>query len=498
MEKEKHCWEQVAINLGSHIQVKSEDIINVSYQDLPFHLKPCFLYFGVFLEDEEIQVSKLTWLWTAEGLIKTHKEKLSEDIAEYYLKNLIGRNLVMVSKKSSDGKTKACRIHDLLLDFCKKKAKVENFLQCIKGDNDMNPSSVSYQKRSIPRRLCLYFQGDNFAEWSSVCSDAQSFHLMKGRKIGISSIGHASHIFNSFKYLRVLDLESIVIDSFPEALTCLRYVAARIAEDPSLSFSSNLWNLETLIVKGIGGRVSLPDTLWKMVKLCHLHIYNRAIFTIPNVQKLLKSPLKMDDLRTLASAWFSCVEDADNILAKTPNLQKLRCEVSRCDTFFPAFSNLTKLEMLKFSGGPFYDLENERNFPPSLKKLTLLNGRVLSLGQVATLPRLVVLKLLHVNFNPEPWEVTDEQFLHLKFLKLQDLSLSEWNVSDDAFPCLEHLVLRRLRYLVEIPSHFGDMLTLKSIEVITCNESLAKSAKAIRETQVEEMQNSDFKLFIQK
>lgn len=80
------------------------------------------------MEDEEIQVSKLTWLWTAESLVKSHKEKLSEDIAEYYLR----RNLVMVFKKSCDGKTMTCRIHYLLLEFFKKKAKVENFLQCIK------------------------------------------------------------------------------------------------------------------------------------------------------------------------------------------------------------------------------------------------------------------------------------------------------------------------------------------------------------------------------
>ncbi|KAH0674884.1 hypothetical protein KY285_022685 [Solanum tuberosum] len=133
MEKEKHCWEQVVINLGSRIRAKSEDIINLSYHVLPFHLKPCFLYFGVFSEDEEIQVSKLTWLWMAEGLVKSHKEKLSENVAEDHLKDLIGRNLVMVSKKSCDGKTKTCRIHDLLLYFCKKKAKLENFLQCIKG-----------------------------------------------------------------------------------------------------------------------------------------------------------------------------------------------------------------------------------------------------------------------------------------------------------------------------------------------------------------------------
>ncbi|CAN4124555.1 unnamed protein product [Withania somnifera] len=491
MEKEKRCWEQVAINLGPHIQAKSEDIINLSYQDLPFHLKPCFLYFGMFLEDEEIQVSKLTWLWTAEGLVRTHTEMLSEDIAEYYLTNLIARNLVMVSKRSSDGKTKACRIHDLLHDFCKKKGKVENFIRCIKGENDMNPSSISYQKHNIPRRVCVYFKGDNLAEWSSICSGVQSFHLMKGEQIGLSSIGHASQVFNSFRFLWVLNLEFTVIDSFPESLTCLRYAAVRIADDSSLSFPASLYNLETLIVKGLGGRVTIPDTLWEMVKLRHLHIYNRGVFPINNALR------KMDALRTLSSAWFSCVEDSNRVFAKTPNLQKLRCEVMKGNVSSVEFNNLTELEMLKFSWGHGAAWAPQLNLPPTLKKLTLFNSRIYSLDRVATLPRLVVLKLVDVRFQGI-WEVTDDQFLHLKFLKLQDRSFSEWDVSDDAFPCLEHLVLRKLRYLKEIPSRFADMLTLKTIEVMACKESIVESAKDIQETQVEVMQNSDFKLFIQK
>ncbi|MCD9637692.1 hypothetical protein HAX54_021129 [Datura stramonium] len=321
---------------------------------------------------------------------------------------------------------------------------------------------------------------------------------MKSRHIASSSIGCASYTFNNFKFLRVLDMGFTIIDSFPEALTCLRYVAVRIAEDSSLSFSSNLWKLETLIVKGIGGRVSLPDTLWKMVKLRHLHIYNRASFTTPNVQEFLESSPKMDDLRTLASAWFSCVEDADNILANTPNLQKLRCDVLRCDGFFPAFNNLTKLEMLKISCGPAYTWATKLNLPPNLKNLTLSSGRIYSLDQVATLPRLLVLKLLQVSTKSMVWEVTSEQFPQLKFLKLQDPYISEWNVSDGAFPCLEHLVLRRCQYLKEIPSPFADMASLKSIKVLECNDLLVESAKDIRETQVEEMQNSAFKLFIQK
>nr|XP_009603727.2 late blight resistance protein R1-A-like [Nicotiana tomentosiformis] len=133
MEKKKYCWEQLATNLGQQIQPQSEGTINLSYENLPHHLKLCFLYFKVFLEDREIQVSKLTWLWISEGFVTTQTEKLLEDIAKDYLRNLIDRNLVTVAKKSSDGKIKACRIHDLLLEYRRKKAKSENFLERIKG-----------------------------------------------------------------------------------------------------------------------------------------------------------------------------------------------------------------------------------------------------------------------------------------------------------------------------------------------------------------------------
>uniref|UniRef100_A0A3Q7GGU6 Uncharacterized protein n=1 Tax=Solanum lycopersicum TaxID=4081 RepID=A0A3Q7GGU6_SOLLC len=46
------------------------------------------------------------------------------------------------------------------------------------------------------------------------------------------------------------------------------------------------------------------------------------------------------------------------------------------------------------------------------------------------------------------------------------------------------------------PSPFADMLTLKSIKVISCKETLVESAKDIWKTQVEDVQNCDFKLDI--
>ncbi|MCD7456822.1 hypothetical protein HAX54_033305 [Datura stramonium] len=68
-------------------------------------------------------------------------EKSLEDIANDYLENLVGRNLITVAKKSFDGKIKACRIHDLLLEFWEE-AKQENFLESVKGDIAFDPSHV--------------------------------------------------------------------------------------------------------------------------------------------------------------------------------------------------------------------------------------------------------------------------------------------------------------------------------------------------------------------
>ncbi|MCD7471169.1 hypothetical protein HAX54_011482 [Datura stramonium] len=131
-EKKEQCWRQVAAELGPHIHNDSKDIIEKSYQHLPYHLRLCFLYFGAFLEDEEIKVSKLTWLWISEGFVKSCKDENLEDTAECYLENLIGRNVVTDVKRSSTGKVKACKIHDLLLDFCKERASKENLLLWIK------------------------------------------------------------------------------------------------------------------------------------------------------------------------------------------------------------------------------------------------------------------------------------------------------------------------------------------------------------------------------
>ncbi|XP_004239389.1 putative late blight resistance protein homolog R1B-23 isoform X1 [Solanum lycopersicum] len=489
MEKTEECWSRVAKDLGSYMASDAKAIIEPSFQHLPYYLKPCFLYFGTFLEDEEINVSKLTWMWIAEGFVSNLEGKSLQDIAKGYLDILIRRNLVMNAKRSSDGNVKACRVHDLLLDFCKKKGGEEHFLswtKCNRDQNDKSLSATSSQKKLTQRRP-VFIEEENLVEWSlsSCLVDSVLF-----KRLDVSS-----HQIYYFKFLKVLNLESTVINSFPTVLVYLRYFAAQTDKDSITSLIDNLWNLETLILKPTKGKLKLPVTIRKMVRLRYLCIDN-AYFTLNDVEGLLEK------LEILSTPCFSCAKDVELLVQKTPNLRELRCSfVDFRQEYFPELYFLTRLETLQIhlaansmAAGPY-------NFPPTLRNLTLSNFFIDSCleSKISSLPILCVLKLVSVFFDNDEWEVRDGEFSGLRVLKLVKCEFfDEWKASDHAFPILEHLVLRECPYLMEIPSSFQDIPTLNSIKVKSCSESVEQSAIKMKR-ELEDIYGSDhLMVFIQR
>ncbi|KAL3321560.1 hypothetical protein AABB24_039259, partial [Solanum stoloniferum] len=494
MEKTVECWNQLANNLGPHIHEDSRAVIEQSYQILPYRLRPCFLYFGALLEDSVISVPKLTQLWISEGFVKSCEGKSLEDIAEGYLENLIGRNLVMGMKRSSHGKIKACRIHDLLHDFCKERAKDDMRLLWQKWDQNANPSSHLSGHKQLAHRMCIYGEGYRAGDWSSCLSHVVSIILHNNRL----SVGLDSHIFHSVQFLKVLDMEFTRINSFSFDLVYLRYFAA---ETSRFSNKAGCRELETLKLKSLS-EVSLPITFWEMDKLRHVDISNCS-FTSEIARELIENSKDLHDLQTLSTPCFSCAQEAELILRKTPNLLELRCKVKGVDNFecyvlnFPA-----RIETLKIHLSYTRDT---KTIPfcisaPTLTNLTLKNFYLhcQHLSEIGSLQNLQVLSLKGISFETCKWEVRDVEFPQLKVLKLHSgkAHFEEWSVADDAFPNLEHLVLRDCKFLKEIPSWFGEISSLKSIEVRNCNENVDKSASDIRETQVEDYQNSKFEVFI--
>ncbi|KAJ8556309.1 hypothetical protein K7X08_023067 [Anisodus acutangulus] len=384
------------------------------------------------------------------------------------------------------GKIKACRVHDLVLDFCKEKAEEENLLLWLKRDH---PGFYSNS------------DGDRRVRWSTSCSGARSILFREVSDNTFAVMKNASDIFGSFNFLRVLDLESVIVYSIPIELRNLRYFAVRIAKHCIPSSIDSLSNLETFQVKGMKEEVTLPYTFWKLVKLRHVHISNIALFRCPYDSG------RLENLATLSSPYFSSAGDMERVVRRTPNLKKLRCVLDKSwgrgkkGRRFPVLDSLTQLETLKilFFHVPKI-IPTRLNFPLSLTKVSLCNFPLefAGISTIANLPTLHVLKLQQVDFDRNEWEVRDNEFPQLKFLKLENLNLSKWRPSDEAFSCLERLVLHRCLYLKAIPSGFGDIDYLQSIEVKSCNQSVIDSTMEIRETQVDMLQRCGFKVFIQQ
>ncbi|PHT77723.1 hypothetical protein T459_15775 [Capsicum annuum] len=58
-----------------------------------------------------------------------------------------------------------------------------------------------------------------------------------------------------------------------------------------------------------------------------------------------------------------------------------------------------------------------------------------------------------------------DTFENLKYLGLNEVTLAKWEFGEESFPVLEKLALWRCRKLTEIPPNFGDIGSLKIIQL---------------------------------
>ncbi|XP_047962183.1 putative late blight resistance protein homolog R1A-10 [Salvia hispanica] len=95
-------WVYIEENLSSKVNSENNDyclrILKLGYNQLPVHLKPCFLYMGLFKEDRVIRASEIVELWNSEGFLKPVGNTSLTTIAKEYLKELVDRNLILVHK----------------------------------------------------------------------------------------------------------------------------------------------------------------------------------------------------------------------------------------------------------------------------------------------------------------------------------------------------------------------------------------------------------------
>ncbi|XP_076909938.1 putative late blight resistance protein homolog R1A-3 [Bidens hawaiensis] len=476
-DKREDSWEEIAKSVGSYIindPNGCSDVLALSYDHLPSHLKKCFLYIGGFPKDCKFQLQRLICLWMAEEFIKRGQRSLEEE-GEYYLMDLIDRNLLIVADRSSSGGVKSCRLHDLLRELCLTKASEENFFKKVSMPTSNNSlfSMMKQRRLFTDCKVLPEIYSHNFVSYTSsvLCFDDHSLPTRRNTGWVLS-----------FLLLRVLDLQNILLSKFSKIkmLVHLRYLAFWSYSNRFSFSKAQLWRLQTLIVKGrFQSFMISPDN---MVNLRHLRCGRINISNDFSVPILL-------NLQTISKIILG--DKTQFLLESFPHIKKLGCSISSTSNNCGLlnFSMLTHLEALTIDTYTFESrtLANPIRFPGTLKKLTLSGFRLPwnHMSAIQQLPKLEVLKLLDSSFNGHLWETGDDQYLQLKYLKLAGLDIRVWEASSINFPRLKKLAVISCKDLSKIPLALGNISTLEQIEIDPSNNGVLDSVNRIQEVQHE-------------
>ncbi|KAA8542323.1 hypothetical protein F0562_023541 [Nyssa sinensis] len=458
------------------------EILALSYCDLPYYLKSCFLYFGLFPEDFEISARRLILLWVAEGFVQPRGQEPLEDVAEDYLEELIGRSMVQVAKRKSNGRIKTCRVHDLLRELSISKAREDQFLDVIHGD-------VKVGSLIRARRLALHFGVPLLTENTLKCRSLLCFDL--GDSI--------SNELKKLKLLRVLDLEGVYmaqLDSAIGSLIHLRYLGLRetwLQKLPSsVCYLSNLQTLDlrsTLINP-------IPVAIWKMQHLRHLYFNELK-------EMVIKPPkdAALGNLQTLKVIYISQTSCVDHGLDKLTNLRELglhgdlllqeeavsnwilmskslECLKLQGRTTFEDITNVSIPKLMTFSshkhlyklhlGGSIGQLLDVEDFPPNLTELSLKGSFLMEdpMLKLEKLPSLRVLKLKKSSYVGKELVCTNGGFPQLHFLKLSFLyTIETWKIEEGAMGNLRDLEIVECNRLKIVPRGLQPVTSLRDLKL---------------------------------
>ncbi|KAH9803599.1 putative disease resistance RPP8-like protein 2 [Citrus sinensis] len=433
----------------------------IRYSSLPFYLKLCCIYLYVFPLYSDISTRQLYQLWIAEGFIPDN----NEGTAEKYLEHLINRGFVEAKKIKVGSRINTCSIPNRWWPALIQVALAGEFIY----------SSVIDQESDSRKMIKRLTANVNLSELDSL----EDFNLYLHSLLCLSSESHhldpldCEKICKMFKFLRVLDLGSLVLSQLPsgiENLFFLRYLKLNIPSLKSLpsSFLSSISNLYTLDMP-FSYIHHTADVFWEMNKLRHL---NFGLFTLPAYPR--NDCGSLENLNFISALHPRCC--TPDILGRLPNLRKLRIhgDLSNNQSLLSKslykLSSLESLKLVNESKMPRLSkiVLDEYQFPPSLTHLSFSNTELMEdpMPTLEKLPLLQVLKLKKNSYLGRKLTCGSHGFPKLKVLHLKSmLWLEEWTMGTGAMPKLECLIIDPCAYLKRLPKQLWSVKRFKKLEL---------------------------------
>ncbi|WVZ94482.1 hypothetical protein U9M48_040369 [Paspalum notatum var. saurae] len=356
-------------------------ILDLSYKNLPRHLKACFLYLGTYPEDHRISKVDLVRRWVAEGFV-SHSGQDVWDVAESYFYELVNRSMIQLSYEDDDGNDMVsyCRVHDMMLELIIRRCREDNFISLIHDQQvlvegkdkvirrlTLNLSSVdngttattTTRHLSHVRSLTI-FGGSNWIP--PLLQELKFLRVLfldiyrRGTKIDLTGISQLAQL----RYIKVENEKSIgeITIELPVDIQSLRFLET--LELPALSvcrIPSDIVHLPRLSHLVVPHDTGLPDGIGKVKSLRSLDGFSLPTSSLENIVGLRK-------LTNLTDLSLHChTESLEYVTALGCSLLKLRNlkNLSVSCTFggsyadalaFPLIS-LGNLELIDLSGCTF-------------------------------------------------------------------------------------------------------------------------------------------------
>jgi Leucine-rich repeat (LRR) protein len=503
------------------------------YDDLPCHLKQCFLYCSLFPSDLAVDRRVLVQLWIAEGFVQIRADASVEEVAEEYYDELITRHLLQPGDEDEHGGAAWCTTHDMLRALA----------QLLSHGEELNGDSyrllVDSDAPFAPRRVSLSRR--NLAAVPEKILKLERVRTLLLQKNPLTTEGS---IFSRLQHLKVLDLSETAVELIPENLGNLVYLRflnlshTRIQAIPESV--GNLWSLKFLLLRGCKTLHVLPKGIEHLRGLRDLDlagtVINDAAFRVGHLRSITslccftvtskeacaaqdRSGWPLDELKNLSQL-------------RTLHIQKLEKAANRSEAtemLLDAKKDLRELELSCSSTvrplqtpelvRKIEDIFEEMNPPLCLESLKLVNyfgTRFPRWLSVTFLPNLRDLDIVGCNFCQSfpplsrllelrslyiadslalkdiGAEFTGTEHQHqVPFPKLENLhfqglkKLKTWtDIEPGAFPSLQELQLESCPKLHNLPIglrhvtsltklHIADMASLEAVDDIATLRELS-------------------------
>ncbi|CAL9247425.1 unnamed protein product [Arabidopsis halleri] len=454
--KRTNEWHEVCSSLWRRVKDDSihiSTVFDLSFKDLRHESKICFLYLSIFPEDYEIDLEKLIRLLVAEGFIKKDEEMMMEDVARYYIEELIDRSLLEAVGRER-GKVISCRIHDLLRDVAIKKSKELNFLN-IYNDDMAQHSSTTCRREVVHHQINRYLSEKH---WNKRMRSLLFFGESK------DSVWCD---FETMKQLRVLDFGGVRFH-FERRKRSLREVIGDLIHLRYIGIADTLiGNLPALISNLRFLQISSNDSIRQTIDLRKLtslrHVIGEFLGGL-----LIGDAMNLQTLRSITSYSWSKLKH--ELLINLRDLEIYDYEdstsVKRRFQFHVNWASLTKLRNLRVlklvaATATYLSLESEEAvrsmdvISPSLESVTLVRLHLEEdpMPFLQKLPRLEVVMLKNCDYSGEKMSVSEQGFGRLRKLQLFMERLDVLQIEEESMPNLIQLRLssKRLQTKLIIP-----------------------------------------------